>query len=35
VLSIKKLRVIGRRELDMIGSVPIPALDRFLRFLSD
>jgi O-antigen/teichoic acid export membrane protein len=34
LFSVKKLRIIGRRELDMIGPVPIPAVDKFLRFVS-
>ena len=34
VLGAKKLRLIGKRELEMLGSVPIPAVDKLLKFVS-
>ena len=34
VLAAKKMRLIGKRELEMLGSVPIPAVDRLLKFVS-
>jgi O-antigen/teichoic acid export membrane protein len=34
VLAAKKSKLIGKRELEMLGSVPIPALDRLLKFVS-
>jgi O-antigen/teichoic acid export membrane protein len=34
VLSFKVARVIGPRERDMLGSVPLPMADRLLKFMS-
>ncbi|UCG53483.1 MAG: polysaccharide biosynthesis protein [Candidatus Latescibacterota bacterium] len=34
VFSFKKLKVIGKKELETLGAVPVPAAERFLRFIS-
>ncbi len=34
ILSVKKLRLIGPQELDLIGPVPVPAVRKFLDFMS-
>jgi O-antigen/teichoic acid export membrane protein len=33
-LSVKKLKLIGKEESDMLGSIPIPAAGRLLKFMS-
>jgi O-antigen/teichoic acid export membrane protein len=33
MFAAKKIRLIGREEIDMLGSIPIPAVDRLLRFI--
>jgi O-antigen/teichoic acid export membrane protein len=34
LLTAKKLKLLGKEELDMLGAVPIPAAHRLLRLLS-
>jgi O-antigen/teichoic acid export membrane protein len=34
VFTAKKIRLLGKEELDMLGSVPIPAVNRLLKLVS-
>jgi len=34
LVGVKTVKLLGKEERDMLGSVPIPAADRLLRFLS-
>jgi O-antigen/teichoic acid export membrane protein len=33
-VAFKKVRVLGSEEVNMIGAVPVPMVDRFLKFMS-
>jgi hypothetical protein len=34
LLTVKRLKLIGKEEADMLGSIPIPAARRILQFVS-